>query len=145
MFDKLLILRALRPQFPEAIFFTTDFDEDYTIKSELPYTRNLIISSSFGPNLSDKLQDHTPFFRDTYQTSAFLSTLSAIGDPANNWKTSENFSDSVAEQLKAPRIFEIERSGDVLPFAWDGPPNPAFPPQRDNKEQARNGCRHQPW
>ena len=56
VFDKLLILRALRPEFPEALFFTTDFDEAFAIKSELPFTRNLIISSSFGPNLSDWLQ-----------------------------------------------------------------------------------------
>jgi hypothetical protein len=48
VFDKLLILRALRPEFPEALFFTTDFDEAFTIKSELPFTRNLIISSSLA-------------------------------------------------------------------------------------------------
>jgi hypothetical protein len=62
VFDKLLILRALRLEFPEALFFTTDFDEAFTIKSELPYTRNLIISSSFGPNLSEWLQGDIPFF-----------------------------------------------------------------------------------
>jgi hypothetical protein len=111
VFDKLLILRALRPEFPEALFFTTDFDEAFTIMSELPFTRNLIISSSFGPNLSDKFQGEIPFFRDTYQTSAFLATLSAIGDP------SEVFKDYIAEQLRVPRIFEIERTGDVLAFA----------------------------
>jgi hypothetical protein len=71
VFDKLLILRALRPEFPEALFFTTDFDEAFTIKSELPFTRNLIISSSFGPNLSEWLHGDIPFFRDTYQTSHF--------------------------------------------------------------------------
>jgi hypothetical protein len=60
VFDKLLILRALRPEFPEALFFTTDFDEAFTIKSELPF---LIISSSFGPNLSEWLQGDIPFFR----------------------------------------------------------------------------------
>jgi hypothetical protein len=47
VFDKLLILRALRPEFPEALFFTIDFDEAFTIKSELPFTRNLMISSSW--------------------------------------------------------------------------------------------------
>ena len=30
VFDKLLVLRALRTEFPEALFFTTDFDEAYT-------------------------------------------------------------------------------------------------------------------
>ncbi|MGB6175809.1 MAG: hypothetical protein WBF43_05610, partial [Methylocella sp.] len=89
VFDKLLILRALRPGFPEALFFTTDFDEAFTITSELPFTRNLIISSSFGPNLGNKFQGEIPFFRDTYQTSAFLATLLAIGDPDSSWVTPE--------------------------------------------------------
>ncbi|WGJ14839.1 hypothetical protein QEV83_00505 [Methylocapsa sp. D3K7] len=136
VFDKLLILRALRPEFPEALFFTTDFDEDYTIKSELPYTRNLIISSSFGPSLSENFQARIPLFRDTYQTSTFLSTLSAIGDPAANWKTSEILADSIAEQLKAPRIFEIKRNGDVLSFAWNVPPDALRPPQRHKSNGA---------
>jgi hypothetical protein len=125
VFDKLLILRALRQEFPEALFFTTDFDEAFTIESELPYTRNLIISSSYGPNLNDEIQGEIPSFRSSYQTSAFLATLSAIGDPANNWKTPEGFSDYIAEQLSAARIFEIERSGHVLPFAGDGAPVPS--------------------
>jgi hypothetical protein len=79
VFDKLLILRALRPEFPEALFFTTDFDEAFTIKSELPFTRNVIISSSFGPNLSEWSQGDIPFFRDTGQASAFLATQLAVG------------------------------------------------------------------
>ena len=103
VFDKLLILRALRPEFPEALFFTTDFDEAFTIKSELPFTRNLIISSSFGPNLSDWLQGDIPFFRDTYETSAFLATQLAIGIA----KTKDS---DISNQLLAPRIFEVKRN-----------------------------------
>jgi hypothetical protein len=37
VFDKLLIIRTLGRKFPEVIFFTTDFDEIYTMESELPY------------------------------------------------------------------------------------------------------------
>ena len=78
----MLILRALRPEFPETYFFTTDFDEAYTIKSELPYTRNLIISSSFEVAcLSTWLQGDIPPFRDTYETSAFLATQLALHEP----------------------------------------------------------------
>ena len=51
VFDKLLVLRALEPKFPEALFFTTDFDATLTMPSELDFTRNLIISSSFGSEL----------------------------------------------------------------------------------------------
>ena len=120
VFDKLLILRALRPEFPEALFFTTDFDEAFTVKSELPYTRNLIISSSFGPNLSDWLQDEIPFFRDTYETSAFLTTQLAIGNLAKNL--------DISNQLLAPRLFEVKRNGEILSFAWDGPVPPEYGP-----------------
>ena len=38
VFDKLLVLRALRPQFPEAVFFTNDFDALLTKESELKWT-----------------------------------------------------------------------------------------------------------
>jgi hypothetical protein len=44
------------------------------------FTRNLLISSSFGAYLSDWLQGEIPDFRDTYQTSAFLATC-AYYDP----------------------------------------------------------------
>jgi hypothetical protein len=41
VFDKLLLLRALRQKFPEALFFTTDLDATLTMGSELKFTRNL--------------------------------------------------------------------------------------------------------
>ena len=112
VFDKLLILRALRPDLPDTLFLTTDFDEAFTTESELPWTRNLIISSSFGPNLSDELQGALIPFRDSYQTSAFLATQLAIGDPKNKFS-----SYLVANGLSVPRIFEIERSGYAQFFA----------------------------
>jgi hypothetical protein len=98
VFDKLLILRALRPEFPEALFFTTDFDEAFTIKSELPFTRNLIISSSFGPNLSEWLQGDIPFFRDTHETSAFLATQLAIGHLTKDLETPSDFPPDLSKQ-----------------------------------------------
>ncbi|HUB65140.1 MAG TPA: hypothetical protein VL996_12000 [Methylocella sp.] len=137
VFDKLLILRALKPEFPEALFFTTDFDEAYTIKSELPFTRNLIISSSFGPNLSDWLQGDIPFFRDTYETSAFLATQLAAGNLAD--LQTPNYSPrNLSNQLRAPRLFEVERNGEILPFAWGIPA--AFSPKNheDNPQIAVN-------
>jgi hypothetical protein len=122
VFDKLLILRALRPEFPEAQFFTTDFDEAFTIKSELPFTRNLIISSTFGPNLSEWLQGDIPFFRDTYQTSAFLATQLAVGNLHKKTQRPDYASSDIPDQLREPRIFEVNRSGEILPFAWVPPP-----------------------
>jgi hypothetical protein len=124
----LLILRALPPEFPEALFFTTDFDEAFTIKSELPFTRNLIISSSFGPNLSAWLQGEIPYFRDTYETSAFLATQLAVGylheKFLKNLQEPDYVSSDISDQLSAARIFEIKRTGEILSFAWM-PPHPA--------------------
>ena len=118
VFDKLLILRALRPEFPEALFFTTDFDEAFTIKSELPFTRNLIISSSFGPNLSEWLQGDIPYFRDTGQASAFLATQLAVGHLAKNLETPNRFGTDLSSQLLVPRLFEVKRNGEIMQFAW---------------------------
>jgi hypothetical protein len=79
VFDKLLVFRALKPLFPQALFFTTDFDYTLTMQSELGWTRNLIIASSFGPALDPTTQSHIPPFRGSYETSAFLATQLAIG------------------------------------------------------------------
>lgn len=86
VFDKLRVLRALKPEFPEALFFTTDYDASLTMQSELHFTRNLLIASSFGPQLRPERQCHIPPFRDVYESSAFLATQLAMteeGHPAS--------------------------------------------------------------
>lgn len=80
VFDKLQVLRALKFEFPEAIFFTTDFDDAFTAEAYRNSTRNLIMASSFGPKLAEPLQGAIPPFRETYQTAAFLSTQIAVAD-----------------------------------------------------------------
>ena len=112
-----MILRALRPEFPEALFFTTDFDEAFTMQMELPWTRNLIISSSFGPKLSAEFQGEIPPFREPRQTSVFLSTQLAVSDTLKDDFTSNKLRAEVA----VPRIFEIERSGHPLPLVGFAP------------------------
>lgn len=78
--DKLLILQALRPELPEALFFTTDLDELLLPQKKTRYTRNLLVASSFGLTLGDELQSDIPPFRNTYQTSIFRATQAAIAD-----------------------------------------------------------------
>ena len=78
VYDKLLVLRALRPEFPGALFFTTDLDAALTMPSERDWTRNLIVASSFDLELHRNLQSDIPPFRSNYQTSAFLSAILAI-------------------------------------------------------------------
>jgi hypothetical protein len=64
-FDKLLLLQALRPILPEAVFFTTDLDALYLSPTALPYTHNLLIASSFGLRLRPDLQCGVPPFRSS--------------------------------------------------------------------------------
>lgn len=101
-YDALLILQALREQFPNALFFTTDLDARYFHEDEQKWTRNLIVASQFGLQLEPSLQQTIPPFRSSLQTSAFYAVLQAV--------------DWVAPQPEAtipPRIFEIGRHGAI--------------------------------
>jgi hypothetical protein len=74
VYDKLLVLRAIRAHFPHCLIFTTDMDAIYTDSHEARYTRNLLIASHFGLRLNNELQRETPPFRDSYQTATYLAT-----------------------------------------------------------------------
>lgn len=80
VYDKLMILQALRPSFPEAVFFTFDMDARLIDQDNLRWTRQLVVGSSLGLLLRPELQGDIPFFRDTYQATTFLSTLFAVHD-----------------------------------------------------------------
>ena len=97
-YDKLLMLQALRDRFPEVIFFTTDLDARYLQPEFLKFTRNLVITSSFGLSLHPSLQDTVPPFRNSYQTSLFFASLCALG-----------MVDEAQVKAPAPRRFEIGR------------------------------------
>lgn len=77
-YDKLLILRALRASFPQAVFFTTDLDVRLLQPADFAATRNLVIASHFGLTLSNNLQDQIPPFRSSYDTSSYLGCLLAV-------------------------------------------------------------------
>ena len=79
VYDKLLILRALKKSFPQAIFFTTDIDANYLDRNEAEFARNLVIASAHGLKTSGALQYGVPPFRDSYQTALYLTTLRALG------------------------------------------------------------------
>ena len=79
VFDKLWLMRALKPHFPKALFFTDNLDAWLWQRDELRTTRNLIIASPFGLSLANKWQIGKPPFRESYQTSAYASTLAATG------------------------------------------------------------------
>lgn len=106
--DKLLVLQALRPEFPHAVFFTTDLDARFLHPREQAWTRNLIVASSFGFSLAEMVQMGTPPFRDSYQTSAYLSTRLALEDARQPSKPLPQT--TISNWLVPSRIFEIGRT-----------------------------------
>ena len=118
VYDKLLLLQALRQEFPGVIFFTTDLDARLLHPGQYQWTRNLLIASHFGLRLPEKVQGSIPPFRDAYQTSLFLSASLAI-DPVTVCRSvSSLFSHGVCDNSpnthsddRAPRIFEVGLTG----------------------------------
>jgi hypothetical protein len=115
IYDKLMILRALRPQFPDAVFFTNNYDAHFERRDDWDVTHNLVIASPFGSTVPDIYieQRHIPPFRDNNQTSMYLGTLVATG----------RMTEEEAVYLSwQPRIFEISRRGayDLSPpwYRW---------------------------
>lgn len=103
IYDKLMILRALRPQFSEAVFFTNNYDAHFERRDDWDDAHNLVIVSPFGSTLPDiYLKQHIAPFRDTNQTSMYVGTLVATG------RMKEPEAKCLSWQ---PRIFEISRRG----------------------------------
>ena len=124
--DKLLVLQALQPEFPTAMFFTTDLDARYLHPKERTWTRNLIVASNFGLRLDDRLQMSTPPFRDGYQTSLFFTTRVVVDDASRATNPNEAaetgpsvcpheptaawVQEDFGDWLRHPRIFEVGRT-----------------------------------
>jgi hypothetical protein len=121
-YDKLMVLKALRPKFPGTIFFTTDLDARLMHPNDFEFTRNLVVASSFGLELDQSLQMKIPPFRDSFQTGYFLATQILLCDPkifklrksvCIDPTKFEGFGDKVKRQqnihelLSPPRIFEL--------------------------------------
>lgn len=113
VYDKLLILRALRPQLPGTLWLTTDLDAQMLHPDEFAWTRNLIVASSTGMQLRDELNVSVPPFRDNYQSSAYVATRLALD---HGWLNDAALA-SVACTL--PMLYEIGRR---RPVALSVPP-----------------------
>ena len=127
-YDALLILKALRPAFPYAIFFTVDLDARHLQASEYKWTRNMVVASPFGLQLDGSLQRDVPPFRGSYQTATYFAVLQAVnhvtcrapGDrqisavscPAG-YHVAMTPEDRVYDAAEHPRIFEMGREGAV--------------------------------
>jgi len=64
IYDKMLVLQALQPELPGAIFFTTDLDALYLERANQRYTRNLVVAGLDSLDVNSSL----PPMRDSYQT-----------------------------------------------------------------------------
>lgn len=117
VYDKLLILHALKESFKHKIFFTTDLDARFLHKDQSTWTRNLVVASNYDFSLRPELQGTVMPFRDSYQTSTYLATLVALNRRVvGNWVDlfGINNSNSVLSNklniLLTPQIFEIGRT-----------------------------------
>ena len=135
-YDSLLIIKALRPSFPHAIFFTVDLDARHLHQSEYKSTRNMVTASPFGLQLDGMLQRDVPPFRSSYQTSAYLAALQAVqfvvcrpGDHqpsatpcASGYHVEFTPEDRIYDAGPHPRIFEVGREGavDLSPVDKEG-------------------------
>ena len=102
--DKLLLLEALRHEFPHKLFFTTDLDAAYFHPTKLQQTHNLLVASAFDLKLRPELQAHIPPFRDSYQTAFFLAMQLIL-----------NYDNATPDKIKIPPLlFEIGRTHPIL-------------------------------
>ncbi|HMS82392.1 MAG TPA: hypothetical protein PKD12_01925 [Nitrospira sp.] len=126
-YDSLLIIKALRPAFPHAIFFTVGLDARHLHPSESKWIRNMVIASPFGLQLDGGLQRDVPPFRSSYQTSTYFATLQAVGhvrcrreqfDEVNSpcgtaYHAALTPEDRVFDAGVHPRLFEVGKNGAV--------------------------------
>jgi hypothetical protein len=109
VYDKILVLQALRSALPRATFFTTDLDARLLDSQNLPWTRQLLIASSLGLSLQPSLQGGVPPFRDTYQSATYFSIRLALQRFQAISPIDEMAALEILEWTQAPRILEIGR------------------------------------
>lgn len=85
LYDKLLILQALRESHPGVVFFTTDMDARLLDPAVNQWTRNLIVGSAYGLSPPESASDTSQnsylvadTFRDSYQVALFVAVQEAL-------------------------------------------------------------------
>jgi hypothetical protein len=119
VYDKLELLKALRPIFPDVVFFTNHLEARFAHPDEWRETHNLLIVSDYGLSINDpgkkrgRLREQSVGpFRDSGQTTLYEATLEAICGI-----TGENHA-----RPTYPLIYEVGRNG----FTRLGLPNGAL-------------------
>ncbi len=116
VYDKQLILQALRKKFPRAIFFTMDLDARLIHPAQRQWTRNLIVASHFGLQLNPTLQGTIPPFRDNSQTSLFYSRFAGSRAFARRILTPSHsrLSNWIRLSSEKSRVFSYRRTAEVF-------------------------------
>ena len=140
VYDKMMILRALRHEFPAAVFFTNNYDAHFERLDTWADTHNLVIVSPFGNTLPEiYLQQRIAPFRDNNQTSMYVGTLVA---------TERMSKEEVESLLWQTRIFEIGRYGayDLSPpwYLWR-PSDSKFVVERNYKKDQNEKTWFREW
>lgn len=112
IYDKMLVLQALQPELPAAIFFTTDLDALYLERANQRYTRNLVVAAPEDTFVNSSL----PPMRDNYQVILVRKVCDLLGVPGSQTKPT-------------PHLFEIA-SGKTIDLKADSPAS-AHTPVRD--------------
>jgi hypothetical protein len=117
--DELLLLQVLRPHFPDAVFFTDKLDARFLDQGASKFTRNLVVATSYGFELFQKLQVGAAPFRSSEQTGEFLAVQAAVGAQDANVHV-------LRDQLLPPLRYEIGRTRPMplfVPGRTQIPPN----------------------
>jgi hypothetical protein len=125
IYDKMLVLEAVRRVLPAAVFFTTDLDAFYLERTKEPFTRHLLVASAddLEANESDDAWTEgrrLPRMRDSYQTVLVKEVRNIL-----RWQDRQPGSSATPTATASPvaRIFEIgpgERVDltDDQPICW---------------------------
>lgn len=140
VYDKLILLHALRERFGHAILFMTDLDARLLHHEQSKWTQNVVVVSNFGLELHPDYHGQTRAnrtatpppgtfrfcpFRDNYQTALFLACRTALGLREGNTKAEPRLRDldpnDLTRLLVDSRIFEVgrRRTVDLSRFGED--------------------------
>ncbi len=138
--DKLLLLKALKPVFPGAVFFTNDLDARMWQGEERSASMNLLVAGAFGLSLDSRLQGSVPPFRSSYQTATYLACLDAVDFKANNDIKNEK-KERIYPDIQFPNreveLHEVGRSGHHLLSYWRQTPPAAAMDQMSHRATGR--------
>jgi hypothetical protein len=114
IYDKMLVLQAVRPSLPSAVFFTTDLDALYLEREMQPFTRNLVVAAADDLNVNESSHESDsqwklPPMRDSYQTVLVKEVRNILEGQGS-------------ENSKQARIFEIA-SGKAIELSPSGQPS----------------------